>query len=312
MSVNNSHANGARTPLDHLIEQARKSWTETITTSVIRTFPQIEWLQLVSEFATAILKHKPGTKVVGFSFSLEQSKMFTNNDTHRLLTDAFGEGPLANQEGWVLEQSLFLKGAKTLHLPSALFADRLHKHRVAQAGTTPPPATTSHKRAAGGQEEQQPMNRKTPPAPKAKKAKPSPPSSLGSGPLLSPSMFDLAVLPPVDENLKALVKTFYRDYCEIQPKSKDLYPGDVWLRFWYWMNRVTRIPVKEASLAEFTRCFDKLYPQHIQLTSKIRRYQGFKIVGLPFIPVYPSRGAAEQERDDQEEGSTVSSSTHSR
>jgi hypothetical protein len=157
-------------------------------------------------------------------------------------------------------------------------------------------------------EGERPQAQKEPPQQPQKQAK----KAKNLLPLLSPSMIkpaEVTPLPPVDENLRGMVKSFYRDYCEIQPKSRDLQPGEIWLRFWYWIVRIRRVPVKETSLTEFTRCFDKMFPHHIQNESKTRRYRGFKIRGLPFVPVYPSRGSTGQEDEDGDDsivGSTNS------
>lgn len=307
-----------KTPLDSLMEQARKTWTETITTSVVRSFTATEWDDLVAGFAMAILKHTPEAVVVGFSLSEEQSKMFTTNDIGRLLLSAFREGSLANPSGWVLDESVSLKGAKSLRLPSALFAERLREPRAPRKGLLPllvnPPGPGKRKA------EEIKEKREESPAKKIKIAPPPPPAATATAvPKLVPvTTTTTATPPPVDEYLKLLVKHFYRDYCETQPRGgRDLYPGDVWIRFWYWMNKVTRIPVRDTTFAEFTRCFDKLYPHHIHpLAKSSRRYRGFKVKGLPFIPVYPpvgtGRGSIEEgEEGEEEEDSIMGGSTGS-
>lgn len=107
-------------------EQQNKFWSETITTSVIRSFTDAEWLTLVKDFRETVSKHSINAAVIGFSLSKEQSAMFTKGDLGRLLDSAFGAGTTtASVDGWTLEECTTLKGAKSIHIDGDEFIDRL-------------------------------------------------------------------------------------------------------------------------------------------------------------------------------------------
>lgn len=99
-----------------LLQQARRTWVEPVTTTVIKSFTPSEWGKLVLGFATAILTHPPDSKIVGFALTEQQSAMFTTNDLQPLLTAAFKGSAMSNLKGWTLEGCVALKGVKSIYI----------------------------------------------------------------------------------------------------------------------------------------------------------------------------------------------------
>jgi hypothetical protein len=114
------------------IEEAKRIWTETITTTLLKGFSENEWDTLVENFKQQLLTQLPSSKIIGYSFSTKNASKFTKKDIPRLLNDAFESSPLNNAEGWTLEDTAF--GAKNLFIESRLFGERLLAH-----GAEPPP-----------------------------------------------------------------------------------------------------------------------------------------------------------------------------
>jgi hypothetical protein len=125
-----------------LLQQARRTWVEPVTTTVIKSFTPSEWGKLVLGFATAILTHPPDSKIVGFALTEQQSAMFTTNDLQPLLTAAFKGSAMSNLKGWTLEGCVALKGVKSIYIEGDEVRRRLGEDLKQQTPVFVPPMPT--------------------------------------------------------------------------------------------------------------------------------------------------------------------------
>lgn len=266
---------------DLLIQTAKRTWSQTVTTSLVKSFSDSEWRELVNSFRVCILNHPPGSKIVGYSFTAKASALFVYSNVQKLLNESFKSESLSQSNGWVLEDCADL-GVKCLYIPGEIFAERLKAHICSQK--------------TKGEEPQ----KKYSPPPQKKQQVVLETDSTESEDSDNEQDNAVALKPKKNEtrkrsnsfdspSLEELVKEFMETQTTSTMFTQSLSRAEVWGRFHHWATMQKSLGGKNISFKRFCSCFEAMNPDNV-LQVKTKKFYTKFYIHLKDLPRYPPNG----------------------